>query len=126
MDDPNEGVDHGCSREPAPKNDRLGSAINPTDTAATNSAQAGDRHLCRNPRCRLKLPAPVSNPKAAFCKRGCFEQFHRRRCVVCEQEYERKREDQRDCRRRKCRAELRRNRLTLLPFEVQKKRDPLP
>jgi hypothetical protein len=44
------------------------------------------RHRCRNPRCRMKLPAPVDNPHHAFCCRGCHEQFHRARCLVCERD----------------------------------------
>jgi len=43
------------------------------------------RHYCRNPRCRSKLPSPVSNPREAFCTRGCYESFHLKRCRVCEQ-----------------------------------------
>jgi hypothetical protein len=42
------------------------------------------RHRCRNQRCRSKLPEPVENPHRAFCCRGCFEQFYRTRCLVCE------------------------------------------
>jgi hypothetical protein len=42
------------------------------------------RHRCRNPRCRMKLPAPVENEHHAFCTRGCFDQFYRARCLVCE------------------------------------------
>ncbi len=42
------------------------------------------RHFCRNPRCRSKLPAPVSNLREAFCTRGCYLGFHRTRCLVCE------------------------------------------
>jgi hypothetical protein len=82
------------------------------------------RHRCRNPRCRLKLPEPVENVKAAFCKRGRFDQFHRRRCVVCEREYERTAEHQRVCRRRKCRAELRRWTARYVPFGVKSDNPP--
>ncbi len=42
------------------------------------------RHRCRNPKCRMKLPAPVSNERDAFCCRSCYEIFYRRRCRVCE------------------------------------------
>ena len=42
------------------------------------------RHYCRNPRCRTKLAAPVSNPRDAFCCRGCFDSFYLHRCAVCE------------------------------------------
>ena len=48
------------------------------------------RHYCRNPRCRSKLPSPVSNPREAFCTRGCYESFHLKRCRVCEQPLEAK------------------------------------
>ena len=46
------------------------------------------RHYCRNPRCRSKLPSPVSNLREAFCTRGCYESFHLKRCRVCEQPIE--------------------------------------
>jgi len=42
------------------------------------------RQYCRNPRCGSKLPQPMGNVHAAFCTRGCWQQFHRHRCVVCE------------------------------------------
>jgi hypothetical protein len=42
------------------------------------------RYRCRNPRCRVKLPAPVSNTREAFCCRGCYDGFFRTRCQVCE------------------------------------------
>src|SRR5262249_45933529 len=42
------------------------------------------RHRCRNPRCRLKLSAPVENEHHAFCTRGCFDNFYFTRCRVCE------------------------------------------
>ena len=44
------------------------------------------RHRCRNPRCRLKLPAPVENEHRAFCTHGCYESFYRNRCRVCERD----------------------------------------
>jgi hypothetical protein len=47
-------------------------------------APAELRHYCRNPRCRMKLPAPVENTHRAFCTRGCYESFYRNRCRVCE------------------------------------------
>lgn len=42
------------------------------------------RHYCRNPRCRSKLPAPFTNPRQAFCSRGCYNSFYLHRCRVCE------------------------------------------
>jgi hypothetical protein len=62
------------------------------------------RHMCRNPRCRCKLPKPVTNPREAFCARGCYNGFYLKRCVVCEGPIERKREDQKVCRKSKCRS----------------------
>jgi hypothetical protein len=64
------------------------------------------RHYCRNPRCRSKLPAPVSNPREAFCARGCHSSFYRKRCLVCEAKMERKTEHQLVCGKRKCRNAL--------------------
>ena len=62
-----------------------------------------ERHMCRNPRCRSRLPAaPVSNPREAFCTRGCHTQFYRKHCIACEQRMERKRESQQLCGRWKC------------------------
>jgi hypothetical protein len=60
------------------------------------------RHYCRNPKCRSKLPAPVTNEREAFCCRGCYTQFYRRRCVICEQPMERKTERQKICGKRRC------------------------
>jgi hypothetical protein len=65
-----------------------------------------ERQMCRNPRCRSRLPAPVSNPREAFCARGCHTQFYRRRCIACEQPMERKRESQQLCGRRKCEGQF--------------------
>jgi hypothetical protein len=62
------------------------------------------RHRCRNPKCRSKLPAPVSNDREAFCARGCHTSFYLHRCLVCEGPLERTREDQRVCRKAKCRS----------------------
>jgi hypothetical protein len=61
------------------------------------------RHYCRNPRCRSKLQSPVTNPRDAFCTKGCHSSFYLHRCLVCERPIERKRDDQRVCRRAKCR-----------------------
>jgi hypothetical protein len=49
---------------------------------------AETRHYCRNPRCRSKLPAPVANPREAYCVRGCFNSFYLHRCIVCERAIE--------------------------------------
>jgi len=43
-------------------------------------------HRCRNPRCKMKLPAPVENSRRAFCTRGCFNSFYRTKCRVCERD----------------------------------------
>jgi hypothetical protein len=59
------------------------------------------RHRCRNPRCRLKLPAPVENEHRAFCTRGCFESFYLNRCRVCERDLRKK--TGKDAGRRYCR-----------------------
>ncbi len=65
------------------------------------------RHYCRNPRCRSKLSAPVSNPREAFCTRGCHAGFYRNRCLVCEGQIERRAANQKICRKAKCRNALR-------------------
>jgi hypothetical protein len=64
------------------------------------------RHMCRNPKCRSKLPAPVANEREAFCARGCHSGFYRKRCLVCEAPMERRTEHQLVCGKRKCRSAL--------------------
>ena len=53
------------------------------------------RHMCRNPHCRSRLPAPVENEHHAFCTRGCHTVFYRSRCLVCEEPMRRKNDAQR-------------------------------
>jgi hypothetical protein len=48
---------------------------------------APPRHYWRN--CRSKLKALVESDHRAFCCRGCYAQFYRKRCVVCERSIER-------------------------------------
>jgi hypothetical protein len=48
----------------------------------------GMRHRCRNPRCKMKLPAPVANEREAFCTRGCHSSFYRTHCRFCEKPIE--------------------------------------
>jgi hypothetical protein len=73
----------------------------------TEFAQTG-RHHCRNPRCRMKLPASVYNEREAFCTKGCHSSFYRKRCLVCEAPMERKTERQLICGKRRCRKALQR------------------
>jgi hypothetical protein len=70
-------------------------------------AEIAPRHYCRNPRCRSKLPNPTSNPREAFCARGCHAGFYRKRCLVCEGSMERKTEHQRICKKSRCRSAFR-------------------
>jgi hypothetical protein len=72
------------------------------------------RTYCRNPKCRGKLKISVESERDAFCCRGCFTAFYRRRCLVCEQLFDRKTENQRVCRRAKCHSEFRRDRARFL------------
>jgi hypothetical protein len=65
---------------------------------------AETRHYCRYPKCRSKLPKPASNEREAFCARGCHTAFYRKRCLVCEGPIERSRDDQKICRKAKCRS----------------------
>ena len=73
----------------------------------TEFTETAMRSMCRNPRCRSELPAPVSNPREAFCARGCHTSFYRKRCLVCEGPMERKTENQKICGKRKCRSAFR-------------------
>src|SRR5271169_5283505 len=72
----------------------------------TEFAETKMRHMCRNPKCRSKLPAPVSNDREAFCARGCHSAFYRHRCLICEEPMEPKTENQLVCGKRKCRGAL--------------------
>jgi hypothetical protein len=72
-------------------------------TRVTKFQEKEIRHFCRNPKCRSKLPKRVSNEREAFCARGCHTAFYRRRCLVCEGAIERSRDDQKICRKAKCR-----------------------
>jgi hypothetical protein len=65
----------------------------------------GQRHFCRNPRCRSRLPTPVDNRRHAFCTLTCHRTFYFSRCVVCER---RKRSAKAATCGRRCRAEQRR------------------
>jgi hypothetical protein len=64
------------------------------------------RHYCRNPRCRSKLPSPASDPRKAFCTRGCHSSFYLKRCVVCEKSIEQPKRGGRRlvCKKAKCRS----------------------
>jgi hypothetical protein len=64
------------------------------------------RQRCRHLRCRTKLPVPVTNPREAFCTRGCHTSFYRRRCLVCEKPIERTTPNRKICKRSKCRNAL--------------------
>jgi hypothetical protein len=46
--------------------------------------QKKKRHYCRYPRCRMKLPEPVTNEREGFCCRGCYDSFYLKRCRICE------------------------------------------
>ena len=62
------------------------------------------RKMCRNPKCRSKLPAPVSNEREAFCCRSCYQSFYLHRCRVCEGPIEQKRDGRRVlCKKAACR-----------------------
>jgi hypothetical protein len=63
------------------------------------------RKRCRNPLCRSALPSPVSNDREAFCCRGCYGAFYRKRCRVCEAPIDQPKRGERIlCDRPKCRS----------------------
>lgn len=66
-----------------------------------------ERQHCRNPKCRSKLPKSVTNPREAFCVRGCYRSFYWHRCLACEEPIMRRASNQKVCRKSKCRAALR-------------------
>jgi hypothetical protein len=72
----------------------------------TEFTETAVRKMCRNHRCGCKLPEAVSNSRDAFCCRGCFTQFYRKHCLVCEAKMERKTGNQLVCGKRKCRNAL--------------------
>ena len=68
------------------------------------------RHYCRNPRCCSKLPSPASDPRKAFCTRGCHSSFYLKRCLVCENDKPAGSTARRKlCRRPKCEGRYRKN-----------------
>ena len=71
----------------------------------TEFAETAMRSMCRNLRCRSKLPTPVCNPRDAFCTRGCHTAFYRKRCRVCECNIEQPKRGQRFvCNKPRCYA----------------------
>jgi hypothetical protein len=87
--------------------DRLGGAISSSVTSAPHENQPihaeAVRRRCR--KCKGKLPDPTSNEREAFCTRGCYEQFYRKRCRVCECGIEQKGGQQRFiCKKAECKS----------------------
>ena len=66
------------------------------------------RHRCRNPRCGSKLRRETTQLRDAFCSAGCFEQYYKKVCVVCERPMRSKAAQQRFCSNR-CRSTFRRH-----------------
>ena len=66
------------------------------------------RRRCRNPRCSSKLKRETDRPRDAFCCAGCFEQYFRTICLVCERPMRPKAAQQRFCSNR-CRSTFRRH-----------------
>jgi hypothetical protein len=63
------------------------------------------RHYCRH--CRTKLTTPEEFERQAFCTKGCYASFYRKRCLVCELAIERNAPNKLLCGRRKCKADYR-------------------
>ena len=66
------------------------------------------RRRCRNPRCGSKLKRETDRPRDAFCCAGCFDQYFRTICLVCERPMRPKAAQQRFCSNR-CRSIFRRH-----------------
>jgi hypothetical protein len=81
----------------------------------TTPLRAETRHMCR--KCRGRLPEPTGNLRKAFCTRGCWEQHHWTRCVVCENPIQQKGRRRWLCKRPKCRTELRKWPTIYRPFD---------
>jgi hypothetical protein len=54
------------------------------EDCVTDFVETAMRKFCRNPKCRMKLPAPTSKEREAFCTKGCYQSFYLHRCRVCE------------------------------------------
>jgi len=68
------------------------------------NASSAVKSYCRNPRCRSKLSAPVTNPRDAFCHSGLSCQLLSEACRVCEEPIEQGgRRPRLICRKSKCR-----------------------
>jgi hypothetical protein len=64
------------------------------------------RFMCR--KCRGRMPTPTTNEREAFCCRGCYQQFYRKRCRVCERPIEQLANESRLlCKRSSCKSEWR-------------------
>jgi hypothetical protein len=81
------------------------------------------REMCRNPNCGMKLKSPTENKHHAFCTVGCYEQFFRHRCAVCESKIRRSPNawHQRTCGKRECRNSLRNSADSLRPMSQSAK-----
>jgi hypothetical protein len=68
------------------------------------------RRRCRNARCQARLKQPTTDPRNAFCSRGCFEAHFKKCCLVCECPLSRRKtgRPQRFCRHR-CQLEFHRH-----------------
>jgi hypothetical protein len=74
----------------------------------TDFIETDYRHYCRNPKCRTKLPTPVSHSKEAFCSgTSCKERFYRLRCYVCEEKKPAGKLRGATCGKRRCRNAFR-------------------
>jgi hypothetical protein len=74
------------------------------DLLVTDFKETEMRKKCRH--CRMRLPAPTSNEREAFCTRGCYNSFYLHRCLVCEKAIERTTANRKICKKSKCRNAL--------------------
>jgi hypothetical protein len=67
------------------------------------------RRRCRNPRCGAKLKCETDKPRDAFCCVGCFDQYYRTVCLVCERPMRQKGRRRRQFCRKRCQSEFHRH-----------------
>jgi hypothetical protein len=70
----------------------------------TEFTETETRKMCRH--WRMRLPAPTSNKREAFCTKGCYGSFYLHRCLVCEDKIERTTANRKICKKSKCRNAL--------------------
>jgi hypothetical protein len=67
------------------------------------------RRRCRNPRCGGKLKRATDKPRDAFCCVGCFDQYYRTVCIVCDRPMRQKGRRRREFCCKRCQSKFHRS-----------------